>query len=246
MIHIIKYSTFKISINLVLDWPWAWLSFSIPKLICLHCGGVHWDCETIPGLFEDCSGTVSQSLHPVHMESAQPKWNGATTAVVLNLNKTKSSHRVFHSMTVSQYDHVVPFTDLGGRGYFSLTQLLWHLAWQKIFIYEKSVHMVNTYSLNHIVNCSLPKYYGTKWHDDIRNSRFGAVSWQFITGSNVEPLLWRCIIRKQAISWTRVWHIKKFHLPDFQDFTFFNTDYIWFRRKLCPNSCHDVIVTCLT
>ena len=86
------------TINLVLDWPWALLSFSIPKLICLHCGGVHWDCETLSGLFQHCSGTVSQSLHPVHMENAQPKWNGASTAVVLNLNKTKSSH------SVSQYD----------------------------------------------------------------------------------------------------------------------------------------------
>ena len=103
--------------------------------------------------------------------------------------------------------------------------------------------MVNTYSLhNHIVNCSLPRYYGTKWHDDIRKSRFGAVSWQVITGSNVDPLLWCCIFRQQAISWTRVWHIKKFHLLDFQDFTFFNTDYLWFRRKCSPNSCHDVTV----
>ena len=27
------------------------------------CGGVHWDCETAPGLFQCCSGTVSRSLH---------------------------------------------------------------------------------------------------------------------------------------------------------------------------------------
>ena len=64
-------------------------------------------------LFRDCF-TVST---PVHMGNAQPKWNGASGAVVLNLNKAKSSPRLFHSMTVSQYDHVVPHTDLGGRGY---------------------------------------------------------------------------------------------------------------------------------
>ena len=56
------FSTVKIPVNLGLDWPWTWPSFLIPKFF-FHCGGVHWDCETVPGLFQCCSGTVSQSLH---------------------------------------------------------------------------------------------------------------------------------------------------------------------------------------
>ena len=65
-------------------------------------------------LFRDCF-TVST---PVYMENAQPVWNGDSTAEV------KSSHKLFHSMTVSQYDHVVPYTDLGGRGYFGVNAAL--------------------------------------------------------------------------------------------------------------------------
>ena len=57
------FSTVKIPVNSGLDWPWTWPSFLIPKLIYLHCGGVHLNCETVPGLFQCCSGTVSQSLH---------------------------------------------------------------------------------------------------------------------------------------------------------------------------------------
>ena len=57
------FSTVKIPVNSGLDWPWTSPSFLIPKLIFLHFGGVHWDCETVPGLFQFCSGTVSQSLH---------------------------------------------------------------------------------------------------------------------------------------------------------------------------------------
>ena len=56
------FSTVKIPVNSGLDWPWTSPSFLIPKLF-LHCGGVHWDCETVPGLFQCCPGTVSQSLH---------------------------------------------------------------------------------------------------------------------------------------------------------------------------------------
>ena len=55
--------TVNIPVNSGLDWPWTSPSFLIPKLIYLHCGGVHWDCETVPGLFQCCSGTVSHSLH---------------------------------------------------------------------------------------------------------------------------------------------------------------------------------------
>ena len=57
------FSTVKIPVNSGLDWPWTSPSFLIPKLIFLHCGGVHWDCEIVFGLFQFCSGTVSQSLH---------------------------------------------------------------------------------------------------------------------------------------------------------------------------------------
>ena len=57
------FSTVKIPVNSGLDWPWPSPSFQIPKLIYLHCGGVHLDCETVPGLFQCCLGTVSQSLH---------------------------------------------------------------------------------------------------------------------------------------------------------------------------------------
>ena len=53
------FSTVKIPVNSGLDWPWTSPSFLIPKLIFLHCGGVHWDCETVPVLFQFCSGTVS-------------------------------------------------------------------------------------------------------------------------------------------------------------------------------------------
>ena len=49
------FSTVKIPDNSGLDWPWTSSSFLIPKLIFLHCGGVHWDCETVPGLFQCCS-----------------------------------------------------------------------------------------------------------------------------------------------------------------------------------------------
>ena len=57
------FRTVKIPLNSELDWPWTSPSFLIPKPIFFHCGGVHWDCETVPGLFQCCSGTVSQSLH---------------------------------------------------------------------------------------------------------------------------------------------------------------------------------------
>ena len=57
------FSAVKIPVNSELDWSWTLLSFLIPKIICLHCGGVHWDFETVPSLFQCCSGTVSQSLH---------------------------------------------------------------------------------------------------------------------------------------------------------------------------------------
>ena len=88
------FSTVKIPVNSELDWPWTSLSFLIPKIICLNCGGVHWDCETVPGLFQCCSGTVSQSLHQctwrVHSQCGMG-------TLLLKLNK-------IITYTVSQYD----------------------------------------------------------------------------------------------------------------------------------------------
>ena len=113
------FSAVKIPVNSELDWSWTLLSFLIPKIICLHWGGVHWDCETVPCLFQCCSGTVSQSLHSAHGEcTANVEWGLHCCCW------TKSSHRLFHSMTVSQYDHVVPYTDLGDRGYFGVNAAL--------------------------------------------------------------------------------------------------------------------------
>ena len=37
-------------------------------------------------------------------------------------------------MTVSQYDHVVPYTDLGGRGYFGVNAALVGLAFGRVMI----------------------------------------------------------------------------------------------------------------
>ena len=57
------FSTVKMPVNSGLDWPWTSPSFLIRKLFFFHCGSVHWDCETVPGMIQCCSGTVSQSLH---------------------------------------------------------------------------------------------------------------------------------------------------------------------------------------
>ena len=79
-------STVKIPLNSGLDWPWTSPSFLIPKLVFFAL----WRCELrlwnspwfVSMLFMNCF-TVST---PVHMGNAQPKWNGASSAVVLNLN----------------------------------------------------------------------------------------------------------------------------------------------------------------
>ena len=69
------FSTVKMPVNSGLDWPWTSPSFLIRKLFFFHCGGVHWDCETVPGMIQCCSGTVSQSLHSAHGErSAKVEW----------------------------------------------------------------------------------------------------------------------------------------------------------------------------
>ena len=44
-------------------------------------------------------------------------------------------------MTVSQYEHVVPYTDLGGRGYFGVNAALVYqvgAAWTKHILAHKS------------------------------------------------------------------------------------------------------------
>ena len=86
------FSTIEIPVNSGLDWPWTSPSFLIPKLIYLHWGGVHWDCETVYGLFQCCSGTASQSLHKctwgTHSQSG--KW----PLVLLCLIWIKENHHL--------------------------------------------------------------------------------------------------------------------------------------------------------
>ena len=91
------FSAVKIPVNSELDWSWTLLSFLIPKIFCLHCGGVHWDCEFVSMLFRDCFTVFT----PVHMENAPQMWNGDSTAVV------KQNHHIdcftvwlFHSTTM--------------------------------------------------------------------------------------------------------------------------------------------------
>ena len=80
------FSTVKIPVNLGLDWPWTSPSFLIPKLIFFalwRCALRLWNSPWFVSiLFRDCF-TVST---PVHMGNIQPKWNGASSAGVLNLN----------------------------------------------------------------------------------------------------------------------------------------------------------------
>ena len=79
------FSTIKIPLNSGLDWPWTSPSFLIQKLFfsLWQCALRLWNSPWfVSMLFRDCF-TVST---PVHMGNAQPKWNGASCAVVLNLN----------------------------------------------------------------------------------------------------------------------------------------------------------------
>ena len=80
------FSTVKNPVNSGLDWLWPSPSFLIPKLIFFslwRCALRLWNCPWfVSMLFRDCF-TVSS---PVHMGKAQPKWNGASSAVVLNSN----------------------------------------------------------------------------------------------------------------------------------------------------------------
>ena len=79
------FSTVKIPVNSGLDWPWTSPSFLIPKLFfsLWRCALRLWNSPWFFSmLFRDCF-TVST---PMHMGNAQLKWNGASSAVVLNLN----------------------------------------------------------------------------------------------------------------------------------------------------------------
>ena len=80
------FSTVKMPVNSGLDWPWTSPSFLIRKLFFFslwRCALRLWKSTWYDSmLFRDCF-TVST---PVHMGNAQPKWNGANGAVVLNSN----------------------------------------------------------------------------------------------------------------------------------------------------------------
>ena len=118
--QVMHFSTVKIPVNSGLDWPWTSPSFLIPKLIFLHCGGVHWDCETVPGLFQSCSGTVSQSLHQCTWGTHSQSGIGPLVLECLIWIKQNCHLDSFTVWLFSQYDHVVPYTDLGGRGYLGV------------------------------------------------------------------------------------------------------------------------------
>ena len=99
------FSTDKFPVNSGLHWPWTSPSFLIPKLIFLHCGGVHWDCETVPGLFQFCSGTVSQSLHQctwgTHSQSGMgPLVLKCLIWIKQNLHLDCFTVRLFHNTTM--------------------------------------------------------------------------------------------------------------------------------------------------
>ena len=78
------FSTVKIPVNSGLDWPWTSPSFLIPKLffivaVCIETVKQSLVCfNAVQGLFH--------SLYTRAHGGAQPKWNGASSAVVLNLN----------------------------------------------------------------------------------------------------------------------------------------------------------------
>ena len=53
-------------------------------------------------------------------------------------------------MTVSQYDHVVPYTDLGGRGYFGVNAALVELDAQISRKFMLPSDIVGHYKQNHL------------------------------------------------------------------------------------------------
>ena len=97
------FSTVKIPVNSGLDWPWTSPSFLIPKLFfsLWRCALRLWNSPWfVSKLFRDCF-TVST---PVHMGNAQPKWNGASSAVVLIWIKQNHHQDCFTVWLFSQYD----------------------------------------------------------------------------------------------------------------------------------------------
>ena len=79
------FSTVKIPVNSGLDWPWTSPSFSNSKTFFTlwRCALRLWNSPWFVSMLSRDCVTVST---PVHMGNAQPKWNGASSAVVLNLN----------------------------------------------------------------------------------------------------------------------------------------------------------------
>ena len=99
-----------------LDWPWTSLSFlnSNTYLFAL------WWCPLrlwnnvwlVSMLFSDCF-TVSM---PVHMDNAQPKWNGASTAVVEGM-KTTSMETVSTGVLDQNKEHYLRSKDKAEKSY---------------------------------------------------------------------------------------------------------------------------------
>ena len=98
-------------------------------------------------LFNTVQGLLTVST-PVHREIAQPI----------------SSPRLFHSMNVSQYDHVVPYTDLGGRWYFgvlrcscfrlAISEFIWHSCRGNTYFNNPDINRQLLFQVLHNINRS--------------------------------------------------------------------------------------------
>ena len=75
---------------------------------------------------------------------------------------TKSRHRLFHSMSVSQYDHVVPYTDLRTNREY----LMVHVGCK---FGDSSSNLLNSYLFYHDV-------YEIIWPQPIRSLKLGHVT----------------------------------------------------------------------
>ena len=98
------------------DWPWTSLSFLNSKtyLFALWwCPLRLWNNLCLASmLFSDCF-TVSM---PVHMDNAQPKWNGASTAVVESM-KTTSMETVSTGVLDQNKEHYIRSKDKAEKSY---------------------------------------------------------------------------------------------------------------------------------
>ena len=56
-------------------------------------------------------------------------------------------------MTVSQYDHVVPYTDLGGRGYLGVNAAV-------VYVREDNDSNVSAFNIALVFCCDLPQFAG--------------------------------------------------------------------------------------